>query len=803
MVARNTSVAASCAAAADLIAKMAIMQKDINSKMAHVQERLSTRAASTPGMAIMEGDAVMVEVRALGRIPLVLSNFRSVLPPSWVVNFWHGATNSGAVLAAPALASSIAAGSLKLRRLVVDGVPASASTFKLPHYQKLITSPEFWNSFPRTHLLLFEADSVLCPSPAVPLRAFANVAFVGAPWSQSKQFRWAELERASQPPHWCFNLQHCVGNSGLSLWRRDVLQQVLSDHLRSELTDAVLDYLEQPGCVRMKSKCLPPKRGGFWGLAPASINRRAFYGKRNGTLETGTTLDVWMSRTLQAVEAGHAPRRTSLLAQGQVRAVPPEDEAALFSVETSYSGSYAPIGAHKPWHYLSPMRFDQLMQHCAPVRELHAAMTNDASGLMNGSLSRGHTARDERTDVLGRCGFTSTAVASVAVAEERAAAGRRLAAAAGKPSAAISNVAPARPLRPSQPWAGPAGESCAVLVHGSDRAESRPFWGPILLGIDRHLPPLCQTYLSYGSADEEAQLALRGISRPVTLLRRGDGGQGQGWSGAVLADLDRLANHTWIFHVLDDACIPDPIHDASLRAVLDTAQAQNASTISLYPRSFGFWNLKGARPALVAHPDAGDSEGSSSNGRRHGALEFYRATTQSRLVIQQNFALWRRDSFVETLRRVGLKATPWAWEQQLDRLSPGHREKAWPDIRKAMVVGAASGHADALLGVEDAGHGGRVKDGFSRCAWIRFTDRVGLARDTVPGGAEPGLEWPGASYDFCTLRGAIGEGAHVLKASPCLCRLAKAPPAQAAASGRPAGALEVKGVICGCNLTTT
>ena len=157
---------------------------------------------------------------------------------------------------------------------------------------------------------------------------------------------------------------------------------------------------------------------------------------------------------------------------------------------------------------------------------------------------------------------------------------------------------------------------------------------------------------------------------------------------------------------------------------------------------------------------------------------------------------------METLRRVGLKATPWAWEQQLDRLSPGHREKAWPDIRKAMVVGAASGHADALLGVEDAGHGGRVKDGFSRCAWIRFTDRVGLARDTVPGGAEPGLEWPGASYDFCTLRGAIGEGAHVLKASPCMCRLAKAPRAQAAASGHPPGALEVKGVICGCNLTT-
>ena len=426
MAARNTSSAA-CAEAADRVAKVPAMQVQIEARMADVQNRLSSQASAS-GVAVA-GDAVMVEVRENSRNIMVLSNFRSVLPSQWVVHFWHGPTNSEAVRAAPRMASAIATGSLILRRVTVNGVPATAASFTLSNYQKLLSSVDFWSSFSRQHLLLFEADSVLCPSPSVPLSAFANTSFVGAPWSQSKQVRWAELERAFPPPQWCFNLQRCVGNSGLSLWRRDIIEQVLSRYSRAELTDAVLDYLEQPNCLHKRSECSRPKRGPYWGTPPAARNRMPLYGRQNGSLETGTTLDVWMTRILQAAYAGHlATSRGAgaheLLAARVVRAVPSEDEAALFSVETSYSGSYTPIGAHKPWHYLSVKRFDQLAHRCAPIVELHAATIRDAGGPKSktreaGGLTRARSERDRRDDPLTHCAL------NVSVLVERDSSGRR------------------------------------------------------------------------------------------------------------------------------------------------------------------------------------------------------------------------------------------------------------------------------------------------------------------------------------------------------------------------------------------
>ena len=153
------------------------------------------------------------------------------------------------------------------------------------------------------------------------------------------------------------------------------------------------------------------------------------YGRQNGSLETGTTLDVWMTRILQAAYAGHlATSRGAgaheLLAARVVRAVPSEDEAALFSVETSYSGSYTPIGAHKPWHYLSVKRFDQLAHRCAPIVELHAATIRDAGGPKSktreaGGLTRARSERDRRDDPLTHCAL------NVSVLVERDSSGRR------------------------------------------------------------------------------------------------------------------------------------------------------------------------------------------------------------------------------------------------------------------------------------------------------------------------------------------------------------------------------------------
>ena len=164
------------------------------------------------GDAVMLGDAVLREVRPLARLPLALANVRAVLPiDRWMVQFLHGPRNTDAVRAEPSLARAVAAGTLLLRRYEMDGVLVDETLDRHAHfnYQKRAA---FWRSFTRPLLLLFEPDTVLCPQPRRSLDAFAGYAFTGAPWAP-----YAD----GANPAWCYNLQHCVGNSGLSLWRRD------------------------------------------------------------------------------------------------------------------------------------------------------------------------------------------------------------------------------------------------------------------------------------------------------------------------------------------------------------------------------------------------------------------------------------------------------------------------------------------------------------------------------------------------------------------------------------------------------
>ena len=186
-------------------------------------------------MALL-GDAVLREVRPLARLPRALANVRAVLPVDRrTVQFLHGPRNTGAVLAEPPLARAIATGTLLLRRYEMDGAPVNETLDRHAHfnYQKRAV---FWRSFTRPLLLLFEPDTVLCPQPRQPLDAFAGYAFTGAPWAP-----YAD----GSNPAWCYNLQHCVGNSGLSLWRRDIVAAALSNFSTTlSLVPMVLGYLK-------------------------------------------------------------------------------------------------------------------------------------------------------------------------------------------------------------------------------------------------------------------------------------------------------------------------------------------------------------------------------------------------------------------------------------------------------------------------------------------------------------------------------------------------------------------------------
>ena len=326
--------------------------------------------AYAPSEAGITGDAVLIELRPLHRTTTLLANVRLQLPADrWLVHFRHGAGNAEPVRASPALAPAIAAGSLLLQQHRVGGKLMTAP-MAYKEYTAYLVSAEFWTSFSRQQLLLLEPDTVLCPSPSVPLQAFSRFAFVGAPWEQAKEVHRAEYRKNRGFPSWCFNLGSCVGNCGLSLWRRDVVAAVLTNYTEDELKGLVLDYLEQPGCYFHKRRCQRPKQGSYNGQMPAYRNRRYFFGRVNGSVETSPP-DVWLTRVLQAL---HASKR---LPAG-IAAVPSENEAALFSVETAFAGSYTPVGAHKPFRYLTPLRLSQLLHRCPPVRDLLEASQRDA-----------------------------------------------------------------------------------------------------------------------------------------------------------------------------------------------------------------------------------------------------------------------------------------------------------------------------------------------------------------------------------------------------------------------------------------
>ena len=347
------------------------LQQYVDQRMRAARSRLlENMAARDSRMGTIRGDAVLIELRDLRRNTIVLANFRSQLPiDAWTVHFWHGMTNDAPVRSSPELAAAINSKQLVLLKMRSSaGTPIRSSDFSYKNYTGLLRTRQFWNSFTREQLLLFEPDTVLCPSPAVKLHAFAEYAYVGAPWAQNKNLAWAEGRKAHGYPAWCFNLEHCVGNCGLSLWRRDVIAEVLSTHSIEELELLILDYLASPKCLNSKRNC-HPKRGRFWGPVPMAHNRLALLGRHNGSVYAPMQPDVWFSRSLQAL------RDKRML---KLEAVPDEDAAALFAVESSFAGSYTPFAAHKPHPHLSPWRMGQLLERCPPLRSLLVATAEDA-----------------------------------------------------------------------------------------------------------------------------------------------------------------------------------------------------------------------------------------------------------------------------------------------------------------------------------------------------------------------------------------------------------------------------------------
>ena len=107
-------------------------------------------------------------------------------------------------------------------------------------------------------------------------------------------------------------------------------------------------------------------------------------------------------------------------------------------------------------------------------------------------------------------------------------------------------------------------------MHSSSRPSSVLFWPQALLQIDRFFPlSVCsgRWYFSYNTDDGNSlPPILAKLYSPPVLIRRGSA-ESETWSEAMLADLGEVKEQ-YVFHVMDDLAIPDPLDADTMASVV-------------------------------------------------------------------------------------------------------------------------------------------------------------------------------------------------------------------------------------------
>ncbi|RDL34347.1 uncharacterized protein BP5553_07475 [Venustampulla echinocandica] len=118
--------------------------------------------------------AVMIEDRALGNIVPLLLHFASVLGPEWPIIYYTS------VISHP--------NSTAFRRAVEEGrisirpLPKGVEFAKHQSVSEFLTKPWLWEQLaPAGHVLMFQADSIICSNSEIRIEDFLEYDFVGAP----------------------------------------------------------------------------------------------------------------------------------------------------------------------------------------------------------------------------------------------------------------------------------------------------------------------------------------------------------------------------------------------------------------------------------------------------------------------------------------------------------------------------------------------------------------------------------------------------------------------------------------------
>ncbi|TVY87605.1 hypothetical protein LAWI1_G008751 [Lachnellula willkommii] len=194
---------------------------------------LSSLHANKHAFSDVSNVAAIIEDRPLSNLAPLILHFSSVLGPDWPIVLF---TTTG---------SSLLNQSIPFQRAVDEGrisiraLPENTQFENHAAVSELLTTPWFWEQLaPAGHVLLFQADSIICANSELRMEDFLQYDFVGAP---------VDVPAGG-------TAGHGEGyNGGLSLRNRSMILDIVNRH--SWKGEKESGAISQEGCVT-KRPCL-------------------------------------------------------------------------------------------------------------------------------------------------------------------------------------------------------------------------------------------------------------------------------------------------------------------------------------------------------------------------------------------------------------------------------------------------------------------------------------------------------------------------------------------------------------------
>ena len=142
--------------------------------------------------------AVIIEPREHKALPFVLKNFLENLSEDWSIIVMHGNQNLQYI-------QDIIHDDLSEYTHRIQLHPLHVDNLTIDDYNQLLFSEEFYDAIPTEIFLIFQTDTMICPSQKELIQPFLKYDYVGAPWI------WNQPNDKSG------------GNGGLSLRKKSVM----------------------------------------------------------------------------------------------------------------------------------------------------------------------------------------------------------------------------------------------------------------------------------------------------------------------------------------------------------------------------------------------------------------------------------------------------------------------------------------------------------------------------------------------------------------------------------------------------